>query len=169
MGAKFEMEEPLLLFCLGDTRHDWRLLQLVDRSMCAVYRQLKKKEMDRVLVSVQSEVDGNKAECVRNELYALFDVWVGWGEQHRKLGREIMIDKLYEGGLRLEIKVRVAGDDGGLVCIVVWGDLRVERALGGKANVARNAMVRVLARVLHARGRWPLAARPRSDPQHVQL
>ena len=160
------MEEPLLLFCLRDTTHDWRWLQLVNRSMCAVYRQLKKKEMDRVLVSVQSEVDGNKAECVRNELYALFDVWVGWGEQHRKLGREIMIDKLYAGGLRLETKFH---GNGGLVCIVVWGGLRVERALGGKANVARNAMVRVLARALHARGRWPLAARPRSDPQHVQL
>ena len=161
------MEEPLLLFCLGDARHDWRFLQLVNRSMCAVYRQLKKKEMDRVLVSVQSEVDGNKAECVRNELYALFDVWVGWGEQHREMGREIMIDQLYGAGLRLETKMHVAGDDAdpGLERVVVWGGLRVARLEYGTArNAARNAMVSVLARVLRARGRWPVPARPAGDP-----
>ena len=167
MGAKFEMEEPLLLFCLGDTRHDWRLLQLVDRSMCAVYRQLKKKEMDRVLVSVQSEVDGNKAECVRNELYALFDVWVGWGEPHRKMGREIMIDKLYAGGLRLETKMHVSYISGQECILRGWG-LRVERVEYGKArNAPRNAWVGLLEHVLRERGRWPVAVRPRSHPQSL--
>jgi hypothetical protein len=79
------MEESLLPFCLRDTTHDWRRLQLVNRSMCSVYRQLLEKEMERVLVSVQSEVDQNKTEYVLNELDTLFDVWVGWGEQDRKL------------------------------------------------------------------------------------
>jgi hypothetical protein len=55
------MEESLLPFCLRDTTHDWRRLQLVNRSMCSVYRQLLEKEMERVLVSVQSEVDQKRA------------------------------------------------------------------------------------------------------------
>ena len=83
----------------------------------------------------------------------------------RKMGREIMIDKLYAGGLRLETKVH---GNGGLVCIVVWGGLRVERAVYGQArNAARNAWVGLLAHVLRERGRWPVAARPRSDPQSL--
>ena len=158
------MEEALLLLCLGDETHDWRRLQLVNGSMCVVYRQLKKKEMDRLLVSVRSEADNGKAECVRNELYALFDVWVGWGEQHRRLGREILIDRLYEAGVRLETKMHADGEKS---CTVVWRGLHyAERAEGGKVrNAARNGMVSVLRFVLHVRGRWPLADRPRSDPR----
>jgi hypothetical protein len=172
LGANFVMEEPLLLFCLRDATHDWRLLQLVNRSMCAVYRQWMKSEIDGVLVSVQSEVDGNKAECVRNELWALFDVWVGWGEQHRKVGREIMIDKLYADGLRLESKMHVGwgyGPNGCKEWIIVWHGRRVERTEYGQVghNAARNGMVSLLRQELLARGRWPVPARPRSDPQHL--
>ena len=157
------MEEALLTVCLRDASHDWRRLQLVNRSMCAVYRQLLKREMEEVLVSVQSEVDGNKAECVRNELWALFDVWVGWGEQHRKLGREIMIDKLYEDGLRLATRLHGKGR------VIVWRGRRVERmefAQGGR-NAARNGMVALLRKELWARGRWPIADRPLIDPHHL--
>jgi hypothetical protein len=162
------MEEVLLPFCLRDATHDWRLLQLVNRSMCVVYRQLLKKEMDGVLVSVQSEVDGNKAECVRNELHALFDVWVGWGEQHRTLGREIMIDKLYADGLRLSTRLHV-GCCGGQGRVIVWRGRRVERIDYGEAGhtAARNGMAVLLRKELQARWRWPVPARPRSDPQHL--
>lgn len=164
------MEEPLLLFCLRDSTHDWSRVQLVNRSMCVVFRQLLKKDMDRVLVSVQSEVDGNKDESVRNELYALFDLWVGWGEQHRKVGREIMIDKLYADGLRLATRLHV-GCCGGQGRVIVWRGRRVERMDYGESghNAARNGMVALLRKELHARGRWPVPARPRSDPQHLQL
>jgi hypothetical protein len=140
--------------------------------MCVVYRQLLKKEMDGVLVSVQSEVDGNKAECVRNELHALFDVWVGWGEQHRTLGREIMIDRLYADGLRLETKMHVGwgyGPNGCKEWIIVWRGRREERTEWGQAghNAARNGMAVLLRKELQARWRWPVPARPRSDPQHL--
>jgi hypothetical protein len=150
------MEEALLPVCLGDATHDWRRLQLVNRSMCAVYRQLLKREMEEVLVSVQSEVGGNKAECVRNELWALFDVWVGWGEQHRQLGREIMIDRLYADGLRLATRPHVNSR------VIVWRGQRVERRVFGQAgrNAASNGMVALLRKELHARGRWPIADRP---------
>jgi hypothetical protein len=121
--------------------------------MCALYRQWMKSEIDGVLVSVQSEVDGNKAECVRNELWALFDVWVGWGEQHRHLGREIMIDKLYEDGVRLATHIHV-GCCGGQGRVIVWRGRRVERMDYGEAgrNAARNGMVALLRRELYARG-----------------
>ncbi len=162
------MEEALLPVCLGDATHDWRRLQLVNRSMCAVYRQLVKAEMNEVLVSVQSEVGGNKAECVRNELWALFDVWVGCGEQHRQLGREIMIDRLYEDGLRLESgkRSRITGVRSR---IIVWRGRRTERVdPGGKGrNAARNGMVALLRKELYARGRWPIADRPLIDPHHL--
>ena len=156
-----KMEEALLQVCLSDTTHDWRRLQLVNRSMCEMYRRLVKAEMNEVLVSVQSEVDGNKAECVRNELHALFDVWVGWGEQHRHLGREIMIDKLYEDGVRLATHIHV-GCCGGQGRVIVWRGRRVERMDYGEAgrNAARNGMVALLRKELHARGRWPIADRP---------
>ena len=163
------MEEALLPVCLGDATHDWRRLQLVNRSMCALYRQWMKSEIDGVLVSVQSEVDGNKAECVRNELWALFDVWVGWGEQHRHLGREIMIDKLYEDGVRLATHIHV-GCCGGQGRVIVWRGRRVERMDYGEAgrNAARNGMVALLRKELQVRGRWPIADRPRIDPNLLQ-
>ena len=151
------MEEALLPVCLGDATHDWRRLQLVNRSMCAVYRQLLKREMEEVLVSVQAEVGGNKAECVRNELWALFDVWVGWGEEHRRLGREMMIDRLYADGLRVEHGARSR--------VIVWRGWRVEREViaGGRAAL-RNGWVALLRRETEARGRWPIVDRPREDP-----
>jgi hypothetical protein len=34
-------------------------------------------------------------------------------------------------------------------------------------NAARNGMVALLRKELQARGRWPVPARPRSDPQHL--
>ena len=123
----------------------------------------------RLLVPVQAEVGGNKAECVRNELWALFDVWVGWGEEHRRLAREMLVDKLYGAGLRLETTVRVGGA-GGLVCTVAWGNLRVERTEDYPTrSAARNAMVRVLRVVLAARGRWPMADRPQAPPASASL
>jgi hypothetical protein len=154
------MEEALLPVCLGDATHDWRRLQLVNRSMCAVYRQLLKKEMEEVLVSVQSEVDWNKTEFVRNELWALFDVWVGWGEQHRQLGRELMIDRLYADGLRLATRLHV-GCCSGRSRVIVWRGCRVDREVreGGRSAV-RNGMVALLRKELRARGRWPIADRP---------
>ena len=150
------MEEALLPVCLGDPTHDWRRLHLVNRSMCALYRQWMKSEIDGVLVSVQSEVDGNKAECVRNELWALFDVWVGWGEEHRRLGRELMIDRLYADGLRLATRLHVNSR------VIVWRGRRVERMEFGQAgrNAARNGMVSLLRKELWPRGRWPIADRP---------
>ena len=33
--------DPVLLHCLHDESHDWRHLQLVNRSMCAAFRQYK--------------------------------------------------------------------------------------------------------------------------------
>ena len=32
---------PVLLFCLQDTTHDWRRLQLVNTSMCSAFREYK--------------------------------------------------------------------------------------------------------------------------------
>ena len=170
MWGQEKMEEALSEVCLRDRTHDWRRLHLVNRSMSALYRQWMKAEMDGVLVSVQSEVDGNKAECVRNELWALFDVWVGWGEQHRQVGREMMIDRLYEDGLRLESGKR-SRLTGVRSRIIVWRGRRVERLdPGGKGrNAARNGMVALLRKELWPRGRWPIADRPRTDPNHVIL
>ena len=151
------MEEALSEVCLRDTTHDWRRLHLVNRSMSGLYRQWMKAEMDGVLVAVQAEVDGNKAERVRNELWALFDVWVGWGEEHRQLGREIMIDRLYADGLRVEHGARTR--------VIVWRGRRVEREVieGGRAAL-RNGWVALLRRETEARGRWPIVDRPREDP-----
>ncbi len=159
------MEEALSEVCLRDTTHDWRRLHLVNRSMSALYRQWMKAEMEGVLVAVQAEVGGTKAECVRNELWALFDVWVGWGEEHRQLGRETMIDRLYEDGLRLESGKR-SRLSGVRSRIIVWRGQRVERVdpAGRGRNAARNGWVALLRRELYARGRWPIVDRPREDP-----
>jgi hypothetical protein len=154
------MEEALLPFCLGDSTHDWWRLQLVNRSMCTVYRQLLKKEMEEVLVSVQSEVDWNKVECVRNELWALFDVWVGWGEQHRKLGRELMIDRMYADGLRLATRIHVGYCSGRSRVIVCRGRSVDREVREDGRSVVRNGMVTLLRKELQARGRWPIADRP---------
>jgi len=32
-------EHPVLLHCLQDIRHDWRPLQLVNKSMCAAFKE----------------------------------------------------------------------------------------------------------------------------------
>ena len=121
----------------------------------------KKEDIDKVLVPVPSEVA--KPQCVRNELYALFGVWVPWEEEHRAVGRELMIKHLQDDGLILEMTTYT---DGRETCSVAWRGLHVEREAKPR-SAARNAMVSALRQVLHPLGKWPIADRPRTDPNNL--
>jgi hypothetical protein len=118
----------------------------------------KKGDIDKVLMSVLSE--GHKPQCVRDELYAVFGVWVPWQEEHRALGRELMLQHLQDDGLILEMKTYT---DGRETCSIAWRGVFVERKRERLWD-ARNAMVSALRQVLHPLGRWPIAARPSTDP-----
>ena len=121
----------------------------------------KKEDIDRVLVPVLCE--DAKPQCVRNELYALFGVWVPWEEEYRACGRELMIKHLQDDGLMLEMKTYT---DGRETCSVAWRGWHVEREVQ-RRSAARNAMVSALRQVLHPLGKWPVADRPRTDPNNL--
>ena len=121
----------------------------------------KGEDIDTVLVPELSE--GHKPQCVRNELFALFGVWVPWEEEYRALGRELMIKHLQDDGLMLEMKTYT---DGRETCSVAWRGLHVEREVKPR-SAARNAMVSALRQVLHPLGKWPIADRPRTDPNKL--
>ena len=121
----------------------------------------KKEDIEKVLVPVLPEVD--KPQSVRNELYAVFGVWVPWEEEHRASGRDLMIKHLQDDGLMLEMKTYANGRE---TCSVAWRGLHVEREVKPR-SAARNAMVSALRQVLHPLGKWPIADRPRTNPNKL--
>lgn len=135
--------------------------------------------LGHVLVSVASESTG-KAQTCRNELFALFGIWVGWAdqslpkqaweEQDKALRNEAR--KLYVGEL-LKRGVTVAYQqfaNGTRSVTVSWDEAKMEREVKNDGrSAARNSFVallrkRVETQKMHATT-WPLPDRPRTDPR----
>ena len=132
-----------------------------------------------MLVSVASESTG-KAQTCRNELFALFGIWVGWAdkslpkqaweEQDKALRNEAR--KLYVGEL-LKRGVTVGYHrfaNGTRSVTVAWDEVKMEREVKNDGrSAARNSFVallrkRVETQKMHATT-WPLPDRPRTDPR----
>lgn len=135
--------------------------------------------LGHVLVSVASESTG-KAQTCRNELFALFGIWVGWAdkslpkkvweEQDKALRNEAR--KLYVGEL-LKRGVTVAYQrfaNGTRSVTVTWDEVKMEREVKDDGrSAARNSFVallrkRVETQKMHATT-WPLPDRPQTDPR----
>jgi hypothetical protein len=64
---------PLLLHCLQDPGHDWRPLQLVNKSMCAAFRQ---HAVEVAYYTAQRERLRQDCAIMSAQLAALHDCWV---------------------------------------------------------------------------------------------
>lgn len=136
--------------------------------------------LGHVLVSVASESTG-KAQTCRNELFALFGIWVGWAdkslskkaweEQDKALRSEAR--KLYVGEL-LKSGVIVAYQrfaNGTQSVTVSWDGVKMEREVKDDGrSAARNSFVallrkRVESQITHVTT-WPLLDRPQTDPRN---
>ncbi len=134
--------------------------------------------LGHVLVSVASESTG-KAQTCRNELFALFGIWVGWAdktlpkqareEQDKALRTEAR--RLYVGEL-LKRGVAVAYQrfaNGTQSVTVAWDGLKMEREVKNDGrSAARNSFVallrkRVELQMMHSTT-WPIPDRPQTDP-----
>ena len=133
-----------------------------------------------VLVSVASESTG-KAQTCRNELFALFGIWIGWAdkslpknaweEQDKALRNEAR--KLYVGEL-IKRGVTVAYQrfaNGTQSVTVSWDGVKMEREVKNDGrNAARNTFVallrkRVETQMMHVTT-WPIPDRPQTDPRN---
>jgi len=135
--------------------------------------------LGHVLVSVASESTG-KAQTCRNELFALFGIWVGWAdkslpkqvweEQDKALRNEAR--KLYVGEL-LKRGVTVAYQrfaNGTRSVTVTWDEVKMEREVKNDGrSAARNSFVALLRKRAETQKMyattWPLHDRPRTDPR----
>jgi hypothetical protein len=98
---------PVLLECLKHVSHDWRRLQLVNKSMCAAFRHFKeqvdeytaereqmRQEAQEMAVMVQLALSDLRRRCTDNgptlnEMWADFERFTGIDMQHRRAGNEV--------------------------------------------------------------------------------
>ena len=136
--------------------------------------------LGHVLVSVASESTG-KAQTCRNELFALFGIWIGWAdkslpknaweEQDKALRNEAR--KLYVGEL-LKRGVTVAYQrfaNGTQSVTVSWDGLKMEREVKDDGrSAARNSFVALLRKRVESQmthvTTWPIPDRPQTDPRN---
>jgi hypothetical protein len=134
--------------------------------------------LGHVLVSVASESTG-KAQTCRNELYALFGIWVGWADktlpkQAREDQDKALRDearRLYVGEL-LKRGVAVAYQrfaNGTQSVTVSWDGMKMEREVKNDGrSAARNSFVALLRKRIETQKThlttWPIPDRPQTDP-----
>ena len=131
-------------------------------------------------MSVASESTGRAQTC-RNELYALFGIWVGWvdkslpkqaREEADKASRE-EARKLYVGEL-LKRGVTVAYQrfaNGTQSVTVSWDSVKMEREVKDDGrSAARNSFVALLRKRVESQmtnvTTWPIPDRPLTDPRN---
>ena len=129
-------------------------------------------ELDCLLASRASELTGN-AQTTRNELFALFGIWVGFSDKSlpkqaaeaqdtllRDDARRLYLQALANSGARLR--------DAGHSAVVSWSGWTAERKVSNGRSAARNAFVDILRKYVSAASqgvhRWPILARPGTDP-----
>ena len=128
--------------------------------------------LEGVLASRASELTG-RAQTSRNELFALFGVWVGFCDtgltkaaaeaQDRLLredARRLYLEQLAGSGARVEYR-------GSRTVAVSWRGFTAERQVGDGRSAARNAFVDILRKFLVSSGvrQWPVPQRPALDPR----
>ena len=131
-------------------------------------------------MSVASESTG-KAQTCRNELFALFGIWVGWVDKSLSKQAREEADKALRGEARklyvgelLKRGVAVAYQrfaNGTQSVTVSWDSLKMEREVKDDGrSAARNSFVallrkRVESQMTHATA-WPIPDRPQTDPRN---
>jgi hypothetical protein len=111
--------------------------------------------LEGVLASRASELTG-RAQTSRNELFALFGVWVGFCDtgltkaaaeaQDRLLredARRLYLEQLAGSGARVEYRGHASR-----TVAVSWRGLTAERQVGDGRSAARNAFVDILRKFL---------------------
>ena len=132
-----------------------------------------------MLVSVASESTG-KAQTCRNELFALFGIWIGWADkslakeaaeeqdkQLRNEARRLYIGELAKSGVTVSYQRFANNTQSVIVC---WDGLKMEREVKEDGrSAARNSFVALLRkRVESSRThvtQWPIPDRPLIDPR----
>jgi hypothetical protein len=135
--------------------------------------------LGHVLVSVASESTG-KAQTCRNELFALFGIWIGWADkslakeaaeeqdkQLRNEARRLYIGELAKSGVTVSYQRFANNSQSVIVC---WDGLKMEREVKEDGrSAARNSFVALLRkRVESSRThvtQWPIPDRPLIDPR----
>ena len=130
--------------------------------------------LEGVLASRASELTG-RAQTSRNELFALFGVWVGFCDTGlskaaaeaqdlllREDARRLYLEQLAGSGARVEYR--------GHASRVSWRGFTAERQVGDGRSAARNAFVDILRKFLASSGvrQWPVPQRPALDPRLVE-
>ena len=131
--------------------------------------------LEGLLASRASELTG-RAQASRNELFALFGVWVGFCDKGltkaaaeaqdlllREDARRLYLEQLAGSGARVE-------DRGSRTVAVSWRGFTAERQVGDGRSAARNAFVDILRKFLASSGvrQWPVPQRPALDPRLVE-
>jgi hypothetical protein len=133
-----------------------------------------------VLVSVASESTG-KAQTCRNELFAVFGIWIGWADKSlpknaweeqdkalRNEARKLYVGELIKGGVTVAYHRFTNGTQS---VTVSWDGVKMEREVKNDGrNAARNTFVallrkRVETHMMH-NTTWPIPDRPQTDPRN---
>ena len=152
---------------------------ILTRTAAAPVVPLEDNCLGHVLVSVASESTG-KAQTCRNELFALFGIWIGWADkslakeaaeeqdkQLRNEARRLYIVELAKSGVTVSYQRFANNTQSVIVC---WDGLKMEREVKEDGrSAARNSFVALLRkRVESSRThvtQWPIPDRPLIDPR----
>ena len=130
-------------------------------------------ELEGLLPSKASELTGN-AQTARNELFALFGIWVGFSDKGqskqaaeaqdmllRDEARRLYLQELANSGARVSYHP-------GYCAVVSWSGWTAQRRLSDGRSAARNAFVEILRKYVSSASsrvhQWPIPVRPCTDP-----
>ena len=130
-------------------------------------------ELEGLLPSKASELTGN-AQTARNELFALFGIWVGFSDKGqskqaaeaqdmllRDEARRLYLQELAKSGARVSYHP-------GYSAVVSWSGWTTQRRLSDGRSAARNAFVEILRKYVSSASsrvhQWPIPVRPCTNP-----
>ena len=143
-------------------------------ALAAAAQAPEDNNIGHVLVSVASESTGNAQAC-RNELFALFGIWIGWSEKGlpysvyeakeeelRTLARMVYVRELLKRGLTVEYGDNARGTRS--VTVSCNGAKMVREVKNDGRSAARIAYVALLRKRTLTGTAWPFPERPQTDP-----